>query len=404
MTEQIDGVVVAGAGPVGLVTALKIAKSGVPVVVLDGREDVIREPRAIVYHPPTVEVLDSLGLLDEIKQIGVVKDDYQYRTCDGEVLAAWDNSALEPEDTAYPYNVHLGQHELTLVVLRHLLELPNAEVRWGHKVVAVYHDADTVEVTVENLAGQAVRIQAPWLVGADGSHSVVRRATGIDYPGFTWPEWLVSTNVRHDFESMGFARSNFLVDPKHWGVVAKISKDGLWRVTYAEEPGLPEDEVRRRVPQRYAEIFGGQCTNEPEIVAPYRVHDRCAAVFRQGRVLLAGDAAHVILPIGGLGLTGGVMDAILLGEALSAVIAGESGEERIQHYAQERRRVYIEFTSPTAREMKRKISETDPARKRADLEWFAKLGVDQDITRRFATATRGLQGNPFRPGGIRASI
>ena len=73
VTEQIDGVVVAGAGPVGLVTALKIAKSGVPVVVLDGREDVIREPRAIVYHPPTVEVLDSLGLLDEIKQIGVVK-------------------------------------------------------------------------------------------------------------------------------------------------------------------------------------------------------------------------------------------------------------------------------------------------------------------------------------------
>ncbi len=135
--EDFDGLVVAGAGPVGLVTGLKVAQAGVPVVVLESREDVIREPRAIVYHPPTVEVLDSLGLLDDIKRIGVVKDDYQYRTIDGKVLAAWDNSMLEPEDTAYPYNVHLGQHELALVVLRHLLALPDTQVRWGHRVVDV---------------------------------------------------------------------------------------------------------------------------------------------------------------------------------------------------------------------------------------------------------------------------
>lgn len=403
MREEFDGVVVAGAGPVGLVTALKLAQAGVGVLVLDGAEDVIREPRAIVYHPPTVEVLDSLGLLEEVKQIGVVKDDYQFRALDGQVLAAWDNSLLEPEDTAYPYNVHLGQHELALVVLRRLLALPGAQVRWGHRVVDVRQDSDGVDVAVEDLAGNRTRIRSRWLVGADGSHSTVRRAVGISYPGFTWPEWLVSTNIRHDFEAIGFARSNFLVDPDHWGVVAKIGNDALWRVTYAEKPGIPPEEVRRRVPERYARIFPGETMKDPEVVSPYRVHDRCAETFRKGRVLLAGDAAHVIIPMGGLGLTGGVMDAVLLGEALTAAMTGEDGEERLRHYAEERRRVYTEFVSPTAREMKRKVSETDPGRKQADREWFAKLGVDRDVTRKFATATSGLRGNPFQPGGIRAS-
>ena len=100
------------------------------------------------------------------------------------------------------------------------------------------------------------------------------------------------------------------------------------------------------------------------------MHERCVEQFRIGRVLMAGDAAHVCNPLGGLGLTSGLLDAIILGDALCAVIAGRAGEELLDRYAQERRRVFTEVTGPTAAENKRRLSETNPEKKRADNERF----------------------------------
>jgi len=108
MIEQVEGAIVVGAGPVGLVTALKLARAGIPVEVVDAEPEIIRSPRAIVYHAPTVEALDRMGLLDELKAVGVVKQDYQFRTPQGEVLAAPHMSVLTAADTAYPFNLHLA--------------------------------------------------------------------------------------------------------------------------------------------------------------------------------------------------------------------------------------------------------------------------------------------------------
>lgn len=393
--ENMDGVIVAGAGPVGLITAFKLAQADVPVVVCESNEDVIRSPRAFLYHLPAVEALDSLGLLDEMKEVGLVKDDYQYRTIDGGILASWDFSSLEPGDAKFPFNVHLGQHELALLVLRRLEALPGAEVRWGQRVVDVTQDDEGAEVTVENQAGDRSRLRARWVVGADGAHSAVRRSLGIEFPGYTWPDWLVSMNIRHDFQALGYARSNFHVDPHRWGVVTKITPDGLWRVNYAEEAGLPEAEVRRRVPARHAQIFPGETIPEPEIIAPYRVHDRCAERFWAGRVLLAGDAAHVIIPMGGYGLNGGILDAVDLADALIAVIKGVGDESRLRHYDTERRRVYTEFVAPTARAITQRLSESDPDRQRAARAVMAKLGIDREATRAFLTASYRLLSAPY---------
>ena len=180
MSERFDGVVVAGAGPVGLVTALKIARAGIPVLVLDCEPDVIRLPRAVVYHAPTVEMLDRLGLLDELKVVGILKQDYQFRSVDGEVLAAPHMSVLTEQDTAYPFNLHMPQHELASAILRNFLTIAGAAARWNTRVTGVAQDAGGVTVTVD-VDGDTQPIRCNWLIGADGGSSTVRRAAGLSF-------------------------------------------------------------------------------------------------------------------------------------------------------------------------------------------------------------------------------
>jgi len=394
MTEQFEGVIVAGAGPVGLVTALKIARAGIPVLVLDSEPDIIRTPRAIVYHAPTVEMLDRLGLLDELKIAGILKQDYQFRTVKGEILAAPSMAVLRPEDTAYPFNLHMPQHELASVILRNLLSIRGTEVRWNNRVTDLAQDGDGVTVTIE-AAGETKHIRGRWLVGADGGRSTVRRAAGLSFEGNTHPERFVSTNVYYDFEARGFARANFIVDPVHWAVIVKADRHGLWRVTFGEDASLPEDSVRERVAGHYRHLLPDSDPYELEAVGPFRVHERCAPTFRLGRVLLAGDAAHVCNPLGGLGLTSGLLDGALLGDALPAVIRGEASDDLLDRYSDERRRIFLEITGPTAAENKRRLTETDPDKKRADNERFRLIREDEGFQRQMLTFTYNLVGRPI---------
>jgi len=379
MAERIDGVIVCGAGPVGLVTALKLARAGIRVLVVDAAQTISDEPRAVVYHSPIVERLDALGLLDDLKAVGVLKQTYHYWTIDHVLLARLDMTVIRP-DTAYPYNLHLGQPMLAAIILRHLLRVPGVEVRWRQRVTRIGQSDSAVRVTLETPAGER-ELAAPWVVGADGTHSGVRRALGQSLEGLTWPEWFVATNVRFDFESHGFGHSNVVLDPEHWAIIPKIDQSGLWRCTYREEPEFSEAEIRRRLPERYALFAPGLGALKPEALSPYRVHERCVASFRVGRVLLAGDAAHVVNPIGGLGLTGGLLDAVPLAEALIEVIGGRRRESVLDAYASERRRIFQEVTAPTARENRRRVSERDPERRRADIERLRRLGADPALAR-----------------------
>ncbi|HEY1283207.1 MAG TPA: FAD-dependent monooxygenase, partial [Steroidobacteraceae bacterium] len=348
-------VLVSGAGPVGLVTALGLARAGITVVVVESEPTIRDEPRAAVYHSPVVERFDRLGLLEDLKQIGVLKQAYHYWTIDHTLLGHFTFDVLRPEDTAYPFNLHLGQPALAATILRHLLRVPGVEVRWRTRLTAISQDDDGVTATLDTPDGEE-RVRAKWLIGADGTHSGVRRALNLKLEGVTYPEWFVATNVRFRFTDHGYGQSNVVLDPEHWAIIPVIDQTGLWRCTYREDGTLSEQQVRELVPERYALFAAGLRDCAPEAVSPYRVHDRCIDSFRVGRVLLAGDAAHVINPIGGLGLTGGLLDAIPLSSALIAVIHGNRAPEVLDAWAYERRRVFLEVTAPTAKENRRRVS------------------------------------------------
>jgi 2-polyprenyl-6-methoxyphenol hydroxylase-like FAD-dependent oxidoreductase len=360
-----DDVLVVGAGPVGFLTALGLARRGIGVTVIDAEPAVVRSPRAAVYFHTTLAILDRLGLLADAEALGHANSGFaMHWPATGEVMRTDMRQTPEPGQTI-THNLHFGQHLLAELVKRHLARFTHARVLWNHRLAGLAQDADGVTLSVETPAG-AESFRARWVVGADGARSTVRQLLGIEFEGHSWPERFVATNIEFDFRAHGFEDANMVIDPTDWAVIARLGRENLWRVTFGEDGGLDEATLAERLPDRLGRIVPGGGPYRIDAWSPYRVHERCASRFREGRVLLAGDAAHACNPCGGLGLTTGVIDADALIAALSAVILGEADEAVLDFYAAERRRVFREITSPLASEFKRQLAEADPARRTAD--------------------------------------
>ncbi|MEO6151548.1 MAG: FAD-dependent oxidoreductase [Croceibacterium sp.] len=368
-------VVIVGAGPVGLLTALGLARQGISVTVLDSEPAVVRSPRAAVYFHTTISILKKLGLSDEAHAIGLSSTEFMMHWPEtGEAVRSDMRDALEPGQE-FDHNLHFGQHILAELVMRHLARLPNTQVLWNHTVTALAQDDRGVTLTCETFDG-ARTITAEWAIGTDGARSTVRRLLGLEFKGFTWPDRFVATNIEYPFRDFDYANANMVVDPVNWCVIGRLGRENLWRLTYGEDATLDEATILDRLPERFAAILP-----DPSVpyridnFSPYRVHQRCAPAFRVGRALLAGDAAHACNPCGGLGLTGGVIDADALSDALGAVIRGRADDIVLDFYAQERRRVFLEVTSPMSINFKRLLSEPDPVRRAADKAgMFAQAG------------------------------
>jgi 3-(3-hydroxy-phenyl)propionate hydroxylase len=293
---------------------------------------------------------------------------------------------------AHPYNVNLGQHRLAEIALEHLGRLPGTEVRFGTEVTALAEDEDGVRVTVRSGDGEPETLRASWAIGADGARSGVREALGLGFEGITWQERFVATNVRYDFDALGYGPGNFLIDPEHGAVIARID-DELWRCTYCEDLSLPEETIPERMPAYFRSILPPD-SDLPEVVqwSPYRMHQRAADRMRLGRVLLAGDAAHATNPTGGLGLTSGMLDTFVLYEALAAVIGGDASDEVLDRYSQERLRIFRELASPQASEWKRLVFHSDdPQRLEQDLAMLRHVQDDPDARREGFLSAQALR-------------
>ena len=355
-------VIVVGAGPVGLMTALQLVRYGILVLVLEASDDLQNSPRAAVYRGPAVLELARSGILDEVRSEGIQTTDVSWRKVDGEVLAVMDSKDVFPH--GHPNSaVTLGQYDLARLIQRHLKAYP-CVLHFSHKVNAIEQDNDGVMVTAETPNGKA-SYRAEYLACCDGGRSACRKILDISFNGFMFDYPIIANNVYYDFRKQGYSSANFIVDPKHWALICALDKTGLWRVSYGEEAGLTEAELTdpKRVASKFDALFPGPKPLDYKVMATsmYRMHQRACENFKKGRCLLAGDAARINNPYGGLGLTGGILDAGALADALRGVIIDGEPDDLLQDFADTRREIFLKYNNVWSQDNVKLLFETDPA-------------------------------------------
>jgi 3-(3-hydroxy-phenyl)propionate hydroxylase len=384
-------VIVVGAGPVGLLSALALARQGIEVTVLERETRLNDSPRAAVYHWCVLEVLEKFGVREDAEAEGVIVRGNAFRKPSTGESVLISQQALDGV-VPYPHNLNLGQDRLGQICVDHLEELPNARIRWGDGLAALEQHGETVTATLES--GETVT--ADWLIGADGGRSAVRKSLGLGFPGMTWGDRFVATNIRFDFEAHGFNRANMVMDAELGCIVALLDRENLWRVTFAESEELPEETIPERIDAFLQAFLPGDKRYELVQYSPYHMHQRSAETYRVGRVLLAGDAAHLTNPTGAMGLTTGVFDVELLVERLAAVIAGTAGDDALDDYATRRRTAFLEKASPTASRFKHLVYDGVQADIDAAFEQYQKVEGDPVASRDFFLGVQELREPEFR--------
>lgn len=375
MSEQT--VLIAGGGPVGLFCALILGRRGVNVRLFDPNDELQLDPRAATTHPATLEVLAKEGLVKEMEAVGLVAPIFQFwDRVEGKLVAEFDHAVLAG-DTAFPYVVQCEQFKTTAIILAHLKKLPNVEVNFGHEVLGLEQNASAVTITVRTKDADK-KISGDYLIGADGGRSVVRKACNIEFAGFTYPERFLVITTPFDFEKhLGYCPRSYFADPEEWCNCFKVAGDGppgIWRTVFPADPNIDPAILLSdiSVQSRLQKFFPSAKPYEIVHRNIYTTHQRVATTFRKGRVLLAGDSAHVNNSIGGMGLNGGLQDAANLADKLYAVLNGES-DELLSLYSLQRRTVSTEFVQAQTIANKKRLETKDPEERKRN---FATLRED----------------------------
>uniref|UniRef100_A0A9E8CM80 FAD-dependent monooxygenase n=1 Tax=Bosea sp. NBC_00436 TaxID=2969620 RepID=A0A9E8CM80_9HYPH len=338
-------VIVAGAGPVGLVAALILAKAGVDVVVLEKRASLTAASKASTFHPATLEILDDLDVLAPMLEEGEIVKRIQYRTPEGP-FAEFVLADLA-ERTRFPFRLHLEQARLTPLLLAQIEDHPNARVLFGTGFESLTQDEAGVTVTA-NHSGTALTIAADYLLGTDGARSAVREALGIAFDGMVYPHKVLRVMTSDDLDKVmpciapitylhnGAKSLSFLKMPDCWRIIIRVPGDVPDET--ALQDGWFADRIREVMPN---------WTTPPTVLGRdvYGASRRVASAYHVGRAFLAGDGAHVTNTRGGMNMNCGIHDAQAVTGAMIRALR-EGRPELVVAAAAERKRIAEEMLIP----------------------------------------------------------
>jgi len=353
-----ERVLIAGAGPVGLVAAANLVRHGIPVTVLEAGPELSDESRASTFHPPTLDMLDDLGITRPLIAQGLLAPKFQYRSRQHGLMAQFDFAGIA-DVTRHPFRLQCEQSKLTRILLNKLTKDPNFDIAFSSAVRQVDQDSGSVTVTIDR-EGRTDTQTGCWLIGADGARSDIRRSLAIEFEGFTWPERFLVVSTPFNFHNVipDLVSVNYVADPQRWHFLLQIPQ--LWRIMFpvssdesdelALSPGFAQSLMATLVP--------GISNYEIAHVTLYRVHQRVAKTFCAARVFLVGDAAHINNPLGGMGMNGGIHDAINLTRRMIEVWRKTKPDTEFGRYDRQRRLVTKEHVEKQSIQNKKNLEST----------------------------------------------
>jgi 3-(3-hydroxy-phenyl)propionate hydroxylase len=350
-----ERVLIAGAGPVGLVAAANLARHGVPVTVLEAGADLSIESRASTFHPPTLDMLADLDVAQPLIAQGLIAPKFQYRSKQHGLMGQFDFSGIA-DVTRHPFRLQCEQSKLTRILCDRLAANRNFEIEFSSPIRQVKQDDRGITVTIERV-GSADKRTGRWLIGADGARSDTRRSLAIAFEGFTWPERFLVVSTPFDFHSVipDLVSVNYVADPQRWHFLLQIPR--LWRVMFPVSSDESDDRALSPafVQLLMANVVPGISNYQISHTTLYRVHQRVAKAFRAGRAFLVGDAAHINNPLGGMGMNGGIHDAINLTARMIEVWHGRKPDAELDRFDLQRRLVTKEHMERQSIQNKRNL-------------------------------------------------
>ena len=390
-SKTCQTVIIVGAGPVGLVTASLLVEQGIAITLVEASGELPRDLRASTFHPPTLDMLERFGVVGEMIEQGLICPTWQFRDRKEGVVATFDLSFLK-SDTNHPYRLQCEQWRLGELLYARLKANPLATFRFDTQAIAARQNAAGVELDLKTETGDSETIRANFLIGADGISSVVRKAMGVTFDGITIPEIFLTISTTFDFRQAmpDIANIAYLSDPEQWFVLIRTAR--VWRALFPVDPVLSDQELAS--PVRGQKLLQSVLSREQqyEILhqTGYRVHERVASSYVQGRILIAGDAAHVNNPLGGMGLNGGIHDAFNLSRTLVEVIRGAPLMD-LERYNRQRRQVALDVVQQTTLRNRAILNARDPEARRAYYEDLRQIAADPVKHRNYVMRTSMIQ-------------
>ena len=354
-------VIIIGAGPVGTFAAYCLAEYGIETLVLESESTCETDMRASTFHPSTLKYLDNLNLADELIEKGLKAPIFQYRIRSTDEVLEFNLQELD-DVLDFPFRLQCEQYKFARMLAGKLDRHRHSSVLFNRKLINFSEEKNKVTLDVDH-HGTSEQYQCDYLIGADGANSIVRRNLGIEFSGFTYEEKFFTLSTQKPLENYfsNLSYVNYVSDPEEWFVLLKAPS--AWRILVPVPQTLDDKAIKSNdyVSDIFTRVLNSCDPIETIHRTIYRVHQRVVNKMRYGRIMLAGDSAHLNNPLGGFGMNGGLHDAWNLAEKLDGIINHKKDEDLLNLYDRQRRTVMNDFIQKQTIRNKKMIEETGDA-------------------------------------------